>query len=38
MDGCDLLCGCWMLNLHLLEEQKVLLTAEPISLASNDYI
>jgi hypothetical protein len=28
-DGCELLCGCWELNSGLLEEQSVLLTAEP---------
>jgi hypothetical protein len=27
-DGCELLCGCWELNLDLLQEQLVLLTAE----------
>ena len=30
-DGCELLCSmwCWELNSRLLEEQPVLLTAEP---------
>ena len=28
-DGCEPLCGCWDLNSGLLEEQPVLLTAEP---------
>jgi hypothetical protein len=28
-DSCDLLCGCWELNPGPLEEQPVLLTAEP---------
>ena len=28
-DSCELLCGCWELNLGPLEEQPVLLTAEP---------
>ena len=25
MDGCELVCGCWDLNLGLLEEQLLLL-------------
>lgn len=29
-DGCDPLCGCLELNLDSLEEQLMLLTAEPI--------
>ena len=29
MDGCEPPCGCWELNLGPLEEQSVLLTAEP---------
>jgi hypothetical protein len=29
MDGCEPSCGCWDLNSGLLEEQSVLLTAEP---------
>jgi hypothetical protein len=28
-DGCELPCGCWELNSGSLEEQSVLLTAEP---------
>jgi hypothetical protein len=28
-DGCEPPCGCWDLNLGPLEEQLVLLTAEP---------
>jgi hypothetical protein len=28
-DGCELLCGYWELNSGPLEEQSVLLTAEP---------
>ena len=28
-DSCELSCGCWRLNLGPLEEQPVLLTAEP---------
>jgi hypothetical protein len=28
-DGCEPLCGCWELNSGPLEEQPVLLTAEP---------
>jgi hypothetical protein len=28
-DGCEPPCGFWELNLGLLEEQPVLLTAEP---------
>ena len=28
-DGCEPPCGCWDLNLGSLEEQSVLLTAEP---------
>ena len=31
-DGCEPPCGCWGLNLGPLEEQSVLLTAEPSSL------
>ena len=27
--GCEPLCGCWELNSRLLEEQSVLLIAEP---------
>ena len=31
-DGCELLCGCWELNLGLLEEQSVLfITESPLS-------
>jgi hypothetical protein len=29
MDGCEPPCGCWDLNSRPLEEQSVLLTAEP---------
>jgi hypothetical protein len=29
MDGCEPPCGCWNLNSGPLEEQSVLLTAEP---------
>ena len=29
MDGCEPPCGCWGLNSGPLEEQSVLLTAEP---------
>jgi hypothetical protein len=29
IDKCELPCGCWELNLGLLEEQQVLLTTEP---------
>jgi hypothetical protein len=29
MDGCEPPCGCWDLNSGPLEEQLVLLTAEP---------
>jgi hypothetical protein len=29
MDGCEPPCGCWDLNSGPLEEQSVLLTAEP---------
>jgi hypothetical protein len=28
-DSCELSCGCWELNSSPLEEQPVLLTAEP---------
>jgi hypothetical protein len=28
-DGCEPQCGCWELNSGPLEEQSVLLTAEP---------
>ena len=28
-DGCELPCGCWELNPGPLEDQPVLLTAEP---------
>lgn len=28
-DGCEILCGCWKLNLGPLQEQKLLLTTEP---------
>lgn len=28
-DGCKLTCGCWELNLGHLQEQPVLLSAEP---------
>ena len=28
-DGCEPPCGCWELNAGLLEEQPVLLSAEP---------
>ena len=28
-DGCESPCGCWELNSGLLEEQTMLLTAEP---------
>jgi hypothetical protein len=28
-DGCEPPCGCWALNSGTLEEQSVLLTAEP---------
>jgi hypothetical protein len=28
-DGCEAPCGCWELNSEPLEEQTVLLTAEP---------
>ena len=28
-DGCEPPCGCWKLNSDPLEEQAVLLTAEP---------
>ena len=28
-DGCKLPCGCWELNSGPLEEQAMLLTAEP---------
>ena len=29
IDGCETPCGCWELNLGPLQEQPVLLTAEP---------
>lgn len=29
IDSCKLLCGCWELNLDLLEEQPMLLTVKP---------
>jgi hypothetical protein len=29
IDGCEILCGCWRLNLGPLQEQKLLLTTEP---------
>jgi hypothetical protein len=29
-DGCEPPCGCWELNSGPLEEQSVLLTAEPL--------
>jgi hypothetical protein len=29
IDSFELPCGCWELNTHLLEEQSVLLTADP---------
>ena len=28
-DSCEMPCGCWELNLSLLEEQPMLLIAEP---------
>ena len=31
IDGCKSLYGCWVLNTGYLEEQPVLLTAEPLS-------
>jgi hypothetical protein len=34
--GCEPPCGCWELNLGSLEEQSVLLTAEP-SLQPNNF-
>ena len=38
-DGCESPCGCWELNLGLLEEQSVLLTAEHSSplLVTSDH-
>jgi hypothetical protein len=36
-DGCEPPCGCWELNSGPLEEQSVLLTAEP-SLQPTPYI
>ena len=33
-DNCELLCGCWDLNLGPLEEQLVFLTAELSHLSS----
>ena len=35
IDSYELLCGCWELNLGRLEEQSVLVTAEP-SLSPSD--
>ena len=35
-DSCELLCGCWSLNLGPLQEKQVLLTAEPSSLQPQD--
>lgn len=29
LHGCQLPCGCWELNLDLLQEQQVLFTTEP---------
>jgi hypothetical protein len=34
-DGCEPLCGCWELNSRPVEEQSVLLTAEPSLQPSN---
>ena len=31
IDGCEPPCGCWESNLGPLEEQQMLLTAEPSS-------
>jgi hypothetical protein len=36
-DSCELLRGCWELNLGPLEEQSVLLTAEPSLQPPNFY-
>lgn len=36
-DGCEPPCGCWELNSETLEEQPVLLTAEP-SLQPQDIL
>jgi hypothetical protein len=36
-DGCEPPCGCWELNSESLEEQSVLLTAEP-SLQPNNTL
>ena len=36
-DSCELLCGCWELNLSPLEEQPVLLTVEPFTEPSDHH-
>jgi hypothetical protein len=37
IDGCEPPCGCWELNSGPLEEQSVLLTAEPSLQSLNTY-
>jgi hypothetical protein len=37
MSGCEPLCGCWDLNSRPLEDQSLLLPAEP-SLSPQNYI
>jgi hypothetical protein len=36
-DGCEPPCGCWKSNLGPLEEQSVLLTAEPCLLPLKEF-
>jgi hypothetical protein len=38
MDGCEPPCGCWDFNSEPLEEQSVLLTAEPSLQPLNNYL
>jgi hypothetical protein len=38
MDGCEPPCGCWDLNSGPLEEQSVLLTAEPSYQPENPFL
>jgi hypothetical protein len=37
-DGCEPPCGCWELNSGPLEEQSVLLTAEPSLQPMNSFL
>jgi hypothetical protein len=38
MGGCEPPCGCWKLNSGPLEEQSVLLTAEPSLWPKNNFL